>query len=162
MLAGSLVVFLLDLDGAVYIGPNRVHGSAEPFAPLGGMGKTLRFLMDDPRPTRGQVVRLLGAMGSRPTCMNWSLRAGRLPPTGAMLGTGSSRWRQDSSRRRRCPPTCCQCTGGGSPTRSPGKRPPSSADCGDDAWHLFTMRADNRIMGARPRRQIAGEREIDR
>lgn len=55
MLADSFDVFLFDLDGVVHVGLNPLPGAPEALARLRGMGKTLRFLTNDPRPTRQHV-----------------------------------------------------------------------------------------------------------
>jgi HAD superfamily hydrolase (TIGR01450 family) len=63
VLADSFDVFLLDLDGVVYLGVNPLPGAIDALARLRAMGKTLRFLTNDPLPTRRQVVRRLRTMG---------------------------------------------------------------------------------------------------
>jgi HAD superfamily hydrolase (TIGR01450 family) len=63
VLADTFDVFLLDLDGVVYAGRDPLPGAPEALARLRGMGKRLRFLTNDPRPTRRQVARRLRAMG---------------------------------------------------------------------------------------------------
>lgn len=55
MLADTFDVFLFDLDGVVYVGRNPLPGALEALARLRAMGKMLRFLMNDPRPTRRQM-----------------------------------------------------------------------------------------------------------
>lgn len=63
MLAQSFDVFLFDLDGVIYLGNDPLPGAPGALTCLREMGKTLRFLTNDPRPTRRQVVRRLRAMG---------------------------------------------------------------------------------------------------
>jgi ribonucleotide monophosphatase NagD (HAD superfamily) len=50
ILAERFDAFLLDLDGVVYLGDEPLPGSREA-------GKKLRFLTNDPRPTREQLRR---------------------------------------------------------------------------------------------------------
>jgi HAD superfamily hydrolase (TIGR01450 family) len=63
MIAASFDTFLLDLDGVVYIGTDPVPGAARTIARLREQGKTLRFLTNDPRPTRQQVAERLRRIG---------------------------------------------------------------------------------------------------
>lgn len=62
MIAASFDTFLFDLDGVVYVGTDPVPGAARTIARLRERGKTLRFLTNDPRPTREGVVRRLQRM----------------------------------------------------------------------------------------------------
>ncbi len=63
MLADRYDAFLFDLDGVVYLGERVLPGAAEALKRLRSMGKAIRFLTNDPRPTRAQVVARLDAMG---------------------------------------------------------------------------------------------------
>ena len=63
MLADAFDAFLVDLDGVVYLGPDPLPGAPEALARLRARGTPLRFLTNDPRPTRRQVVRRLCALG---------------------------------------------------------------------------------------------------
>lgn len=56
-------VFLFDLDGVVYLGNELLPGSKEALARLRKAGKELRFLTNDPRPTRSQLARRLADRG---------------------------------------------------------------------------------------------------
>lgn len=55
--------FLLDLDGVVYVGDEPLPGAREALARLRETGKRVRFLTNDPRPTRTQLIRRLAGMG---------------------------------------------------------------------------------------------------
>ena len=63
MLAERFDAFLFDLDGVVYLGEELLPGSEEALARLRKAGKEVRFLTNDPRPTRAQVCRRLAGMG---------------------------------------------------------------------------------------------------
>jgi HAD superfamily hydrolase (TIGR01450 family) len=63
MLVERYDVFLLDLDGVVYIGEQPLPGAVEALARLRRSGKTVRFLTNDPRPTRAELVERLADMG---------------------------------------------------------------------------------------------------
>lgn len=63
MLAERFGGFLLDLDGVVYLGEDPLPGAVEALARLRGQGKAVRFLTNDPRPTREEIVRKLTDMG---------------------------------------------------------------------------------------------------
>ena len=63
MLAEQFDVFLFDLDGVIYVGREPLPGARETLAWLRSGGKTIRFLTNDPRPTRTQVVRRLAGLG---------------------------------------------------------------------------------------------------
>ena len=62
ILAERFDAFLLDLDGVVYLGDEPLPGSREALARLREAGKKLRFLTNDPRPTREQLRRQLAGM----------------------------------------------------------------------------------------------------
>jgi glycerol 3-phosphatase-2 len=55
--------WLLDLDGVVYVGDRLLPGVAEALATLRAAGKHLRFLTNDPRPTREQLAERLRRLG---------------------------------------------------------------------------------------------------
>lgn len=55
--------FLLDLDGVVYVGDEPLPNAVESLARLRRAGKLVRFLTNNPRPTRTQLVRRLVGMG---------------------------------------------------------------------------------------------------
>ncbi|MCX2727440.1 HAD-IIA family hydrolase [Thermomicrobium sp. 4228-Ro] len=55
--------WLLDLDGVVYVGDQVLPGVHEALAALRRAGKQLRFLTNDPRPTREQLVARLQRLG---------------------------------------------------------------------------------------------------
>lgn len=63
MLADRFDAFLLDLDGVVYLGDRPLPGVCETLATLRTAAKLLRFVTNDPRPSRHDVVDKLGAMG---------------------------------------------------------------------------------------------------
>ena len=63
MFAEQFDVFLLDLDGVVYLGDQPLSGAVQALQRLRDMGKILRFLTNDPRPTREQLAERLKAMG---------------------------------------------------------------------------------------------------
>ncbi len=63
MLSERFDAFLLDLDGVVYLGDELVAGSREALNQLRKAGKEVRFLTNDPRPTREQLRRHLVGMG---------------------------------------------------------------------------------------------------
>ncbi|WP_425059613.1 hypothetical protein SCACP_02050 [Sporomusa carbonis] len=50
MLAEKYDVFLLDLDGVIYVGNEILPGSSEAVSRLRKMGKQVYFLTNDPRP----------------------------------------------------------------------------------------------------------------
>lgn len=56
-------VFLFDLDGVIYLGREPLPGARETLSRLRSDGKKIRFLTNDPRPTRAQIVRRLADMG---------------------------------------------------------------------------------------------------
>jgi len=63
MIAERFEAFLFDLDGVVYLGDELLPGSEEALSRLREAGKEIRFLTNDPRPTRAQVCRRLAGMG---------------------------------------------------------------------------------------------------
>ncbi|QBD80931.1 HAD-IIA family hydrolase [Ktedonosporobacter rubrisoli] len=63
MLAEQYEAFLLDLDGVVYLGTQPLAGAVLALRRLREMGKQVRFLTNDPRPTRVKIVQRLQAMG---------------------------------------------------------------------------------------------------
>jgi HAD superfamily hydrolase (TIGR01450 family) len=63
MLAERFDAFLFDLDGVVYLGDELLPGSREALVRLREAGKEVRFLTNDPRPTREQLRRHLMGMG---------------------------------------------------------------------------------------------------
>ncbi|NBB87988.1 MAG: hypothetical protein GVY12_17450 [Bacteroidetes bacterium] len=50
MIAERFDTYLLDLDGVVYLGDQLLPGARSSLQRLRRMGKTLRFLTNDPRP----------------------------------------------------------------------------------------------------------------
>lgn len=63
MIADEFATFLFDLDGVVYIGEKPLPGARSALRRLRKRGKTLRFLTNDPRPTREGVAARLGRLG---------------------------------------------------------------------------------------------------
>src|SRR5205085_7760227 len=63
VLSDELDVFLLDLDGVVYVGDRPVPHAAESIARLRAAGRVVRFVTNDPRPTREDLAARLGSMG---------------------------------------------------------------------------------------------------
>lgn len=63
MLAQQFDAFLFDLDGVVYLGDRPLPHAKESLARLREAGKEIRFLTNDPRPTREEVSRRLAGMG---------------------------------------------------------------------------------------------------
>lgn len=63
MIADQFDAFLFDLDGVVYVGDELLPGARSALRRLRQRGKTLRFLTNDPRPTREDVAARLGRMG---------------------------------------------------------------------------------------------------
>lgn len=55
--------FLLDLDGVVYLGDSLLPGASRSLQRLRERDKTLRFLTNDPRPTRRNVAARLSGYG---------------------------------------------------------------------------------------------------
>ena len=62
-LAERFDTFLFDLDGTVYLGNSPLPCAREALTQLRGMGKAVRFLTNDPRPTRAEVTQRLIGMG---------------------------------------------------------------------------------------------------
>lgn len=67
MLVDQFDAFLLDLDGVVYVGDTLLPGVTEVLACLRSRGRVVRFVTNDPRPTREDVVHRLGRLGVRAT-----------------------------------------------------------------------------------------------
>jgi HAD superfamily hydrolase (TIGR01450 family) len=63
VLAERFDAFLFDLDGVVYLGERPLPRAEESLARLREAGKAVRFLTNDPRPTREEVARKLAGMG---------------------------------------------------------------------------------------------------
>jgi HAD superfamily hydrolase (TIGR01450 family) len=63
MRATDFDAWFLDLDGVVYIGDQVLPGVPEALAVLRRAGKAVRFLTNDPRPTRAQLVERLRRLG---------------------------------------------------------------------------------------------------
>lgn len=63
MLAGRYDAFLVDLDGVVYVGDRALPGAAAALARLRELGKAVRFLTNDPVPTRAELVARLRLLG---------------------------------------------------------------------------------------------------
>lgn len=63
VLAERFDAFLFDLDGVVYLGDEPLPHARESLSRLREAGKEIRFLTNDPRPTREEVVRKLVGMG---------------------------------------------------------------------------------------------------
>ena len=63
MLVNRFDAFLFDLDGVVYVGEEPLPEAVASLAQLREMGKSVRFLTNDPRPTRLDVVGRLRNMG---------------------------------------------------------------------------------------------------
>lgn len=64
-IADRFDVFLIDLDGVVYLGGEPLPGAVEALNRLRGMGKRIRYLTNDPRPRRETVARRLVDLGIR-------------------------------------------------------------------------------------------------
>lgn len=63
VIAERFDIYLLDLDGVVYLGDQLLPGARSSLRRLRRMGKTLRFLTNDPRPTRNDLAGRLGELG---------------------------------------------------------------------------------------------------
>lgn len=63
VLAERFDAFLFDLDGVVYLGDRVLPHAKGSLAFLRGEGKEIRFLTNDPRPTREEVRRRLTGVG---------------------------------------------------------------------------------------------------
>lgn len=59
--------WFLDLDGVVYVGDQVLPGVHQALATLRRLGKQLRFLTNDPRPTREELVARLHRLGIEAT-----------------------------------------------------------------------------------------------
>lgn len=64
MLAEQFDAFLIDLDGVVYVGPDVLPGAAAAVRRLRQLGRHVRFVTNDPRPTRAQVPDRLTGLAS--------------------------------------------------------------------------------------------------
>lgn len=62
-IAHNFDVFLLDLDGVVRLGGEALPDAVDAVKRLGEMGKQIRFLTNDPRPRRREVVDHLDDLG---------------------------------------------------------------------------------------------------
>jgi HAD superfamily hydrolase (TIGR01450 family) len=63
MLAEAFDAFLVDLDGVVYLGTEPLPGAADALRELRARTKAIRFLTNDPRPHRSEVVERLARYG---------------------------------------------------------------------------------------------------
>ena len=63
MLANHFDAFLFDLDGTLYHGEELLPHVREALFRLRSAGKPVRFVTNDPRPTRAEVTRRLTKMG---------------------------------------------------------------------------------------------------
>lgn len=63
MLADQFDAFLFDLDGVVYLGREPLPGATESLARLRNYDKKVRFLTNNPQPTREAISRRLNEMG---------------------------------------------------------------------------------------------------
>ncbi|MCX7624575.1 MAG: HAD-IIA family hydrolase [Thermomicrobium sp.] len=63
MRAFDATAWLLDLDGVVYVGDQVLPGVHEALERLRRAGKLVRFLTNDPRPSREQLVERLRGLG---------------------------------------------------------------------------------------------------
>lgn len=63
MLLDAFDAYLLDLDGVVYVGGQALPGAPEAIAELRGRGRVVRFLTNDPRPTRAELAARLTRLG---------------------------------------------------------------------------------------------------
>ncbi|MCL8208186.1 MAG: NUDIX domain-containing protein [Actinomycetia bacterium] len=63
MLADAFDVFLLDVDGVVRVGADILPGARAAVDRLRNLGKTIRFVTNDPRPRRSEVFGELAAEG---------------------------------------------------------------------------------------------------
>lgn len=67
MLAEQFDTFLIDLDGVVYLDNFALPGAVQALAQLRAQGKRVRFLTNDPRPARDEVLQLLAEIGVEAT-----------------------------------------------------------------------------------------------
>lgn len=67
MVLDQFDIFLFDLDGLVYLGEHPLPAAVSSLRQLRRLGKILRFLTNDPCPTREQVVDRLKQMGVEAT-----------------------------------------------------------------------------------------------
>ncbi|MFL1676626.1 HAD-IIA family hydrolase [Paenibacillus dendritiformis] len=63
MLFDAFDVFLFDLDGVIYVGPEALPGAVEALERLRSGGKTIRFLTNNPCMTREQTADRLNRLG---------------------------------------------------------------------------------------------------
>jgi len=63
VLAQQFDVFLLNLDGVFCLGERPLPHAVDSVARLRNWNRALRFLTNNPRPTREEIVRWLGKMG---------------------------------------------------------------------------------------------------
>lgn len=62
-LSDQFNLFIFDLDGVLYLGNELLPGAAEAVHRLRTKGKKMRFLTNDPRPTRLELLKRLKKMG---------------------------------------------------------------------------------------------------
>jgi ribonucleotide monophosphatase NagD (HAD superfamily) len=63
MIADQFETFLFDLDGVIYLGDEALPDAVDSVNRLHDRDKQIRFLTNDPRPTREKVVSRLRALG---------------------------------------------------------------------------------------------------
>lgn len=63
MISRQFDIFLFDLDGVIYVGPEALPEACSSLGRLRAMGKHIRFLTNDPGPTRQQLVQRLRGLG---------------------------------------------------------------------------------------------------
>ena len=63
MISAQFEVFLIDLDGVLYLGDEALPSAVESVNRLNNLGKEIRFLTNDPRPERRSVVSKLEDIG---------------------------------------------------------------------------------------------------
>lgn len=63
MLSEQFKIFIFDLDGVIYLGDQLLPGVAETLHRLRMKGSAIRFLTNDPRPTRLELSERLKKMG---------------------------------------------------------------------------------------------------
>lgn len=92
MLLERFDVFLFDLDGVVYLGDELLPHARESLARLRSAGKTVLFLTNDPRPTRGRSTVSQTRRRSPPAGdLRFGVGYGEIPRT---------KWRTFHLRRR--------------------------------------------------------------